>query len=163
MMDMAFVQALITRHEGYRRTVYLDTKGKQTIGIGFNLADPTARATCLAHDLDYEALLNGAPISMADAAAVRDDKILSAVFAAQCQFPDDGVGLGWNAMPDNAQAVILDMLYEMGSVRFAEFHLMKAAVRSGDYAAAAVQMKQSDWFNEVPNRAQDDINIMVAA
>lgn len=155
-MNMSFVQALITKHEGFRSTVYRDTAGKRTIGIGLNLDDPLAQETCQAHDLLYEALLNGLPITLTDANAIRDGAILDAVFAGKCQFPN------WDTLPDDAQAVIVDMIFNMGPARFAEFRKMIAALKNSDYAGAAEQMKASRWFTEVPSRAKEDYALMAA-
>ena len=35
--------SIITRHEGSRKCVYVDTTGHKTIGVGFNLDAPGAR------------------------------------------------------------------------------------------------------------------------
>jgi GH24 family phage-related lysozyme (muramidase) len=74
-VNLDFVQTLITRHEGFRKTVYTDSKGNPTIGIGFNLADAGAEGTCKAHGLDLQALLAGFPILQIEAVSVRDDAI----------------------------------------------------------------------------------------
>lgn len=154
---MDFVQQLITKHEGFRCVVYTDTRGKATIGIGFNLADNTAEATCYAHGLDYAALLSGSPITLETAMAIRDDKIMSAKFAADCLIPK------FDTLPDDAQAVVIDMIFNMGLPVFSEFRETIAAINAGDFKTAASNMKQSAWYGEVPTRAQEDCQLMLSA
>jgi lysozyme len=154
------VQELITKHEGFRCQVYRDTKGNRTIAIGFNLDDPGARAVCETFGLNYDQLLAGtATLTLTEAEAIRDYKIDSAEFAAHCQFPN------FDQLPDQAQAVILDMLYNLGSVKFAEFKMMIAALKQDppDFNQAASEMKSSAWYCEVPNRAKEDCALMCSA
>jgi GH24 family phage-related lysozyme (muramidase) len=159
-LNLPMVQGLITKHEGFRCLVYRDTKGNRTIAIGFNLDAPGADAVCATFGLNYQALLNGtATVTWTEAEAIRDYKISSAEFAAHCQFPK------FDELPDQAQAVVLDMLYEMGSAKFAGFRLMIAALNQDppDFNQAASQMKQSAWYGEVPTRAQEDCQLMCSA
>lgn len=157
-MNLPFVQELITRHEGgFRPVVYLDTKGNPTIGIGFNLADPRAIATCKAHGLDYYQLKLGARMPEAAAVAIRDDKIAAARFSAQCTFPQ------FDALPDNVQAVVIDMIFNMGFTVFREFQATIAAINAGDFKAAAAHMQDSAWYAEVKSRAVEDCALMAAA
>ena len=156
-MNDTFVRALITKHEGFRGTVYSDSRGKATIGIGFNLSDPTAPATCAAHGLNYQALLNGAPISFSDAQAVMSDQILSATFSATKLIPN------FNSLPDDAQAVVVDMLFNMGQPVFAEFHATIAALKAGNCQLASIQIKNSNWYGEVGARGLEDVSLMESA
>lgn len=156
-MNDNFVRLLISKHEGFRRLVYTDSRGKATIGIGFNLNDPTAAETCKAHGLDLQALMNGAPISLADAQAVMADQILNAKFAALKLIPN------FNTLPDNAQAVVVDMLFNMGAPVFAEFHGTIAALKAGNCQQASIQMKNSAWYGEVGSRGIEDVSLMESA
>jgi lysozyme len=155
---MEQVQQLITKHEGFRCVVYRDTRGRRTIGIGFNLDDPGAETTCQVHGLDYLTLLDGSSmITLKEASAVRDDKILAAKFAAQGTIPN------FDGLPDNVQAVVLDMIFNMGWPVFSGFHATIAAINAGDFRTAASNMKQSAWYGEVPSRAQEDCQLMLSA
>ena len=57
-------RSLISRHEGKhmgkRLCVYKDTRGIPTIGIGYNLQNPGARAALAAVGADYDSILSGA-------------------------------------------------------------------------------------------------------
>lgn len=158
-MNMANVQRLITKHEGYRMRVYIDSRGNHTIGIGLNLDDPSARNTCEIHGLNFEELYAGrATMTLSEAEADRDDKILAALFDAQRLFQ------GWNSFPDDAQAVVLDMIYNLGATRFAEFQHMIAALNANppDFIGAADQMRASTWFVQTGDRSTEDVALMAA-
>jgi lysozyme len=153
-MNLKFVEALVAKHEGYRRQVYTDTRNKPTIGYGFNLADPTAIDTCEAHELNLSDLLNGVPISPTDAWAVMADQILAAQFSATKIFPN------FDQLPDKVQAVIVDMIFQMGQPVFLEFKGTIAAINEGKFDVAANRMRQSAWFLQVPARAIENCSLM---
>jgi lysozyme len=157
-MNMPLVTALVTKHEGYRCVVYIDTRGRRTIGIGFNLDDRLAVDVCRIFALDWNALVDGtATLTLPQAEAIRDFFIAGARQAALRVIP------GFDSLPDNVQAVVVDMLFEMGEPVFAGFHATIGAINNGDYKGAASQMKQSAWYGQVPSRAQEDCQLMQTA
>lgn len=158
MKDPLFTQQLITKHEGFRARVYPDSDGKATIGIGFNLDDPTAEATCQRHGLSLAELLNGtAMITYSTAQVIRDEKIANAEIEARGLIPN------WDDLPADAQAVVADMLYNMGDPVFEEFHGTIAALKAGNCKQASVQMKNSAWYREVGSRGVEDVSLMESA
>ena len=50
---------LIKKHEGHKNHVYLDSLGKKTIGIGFNLTRPDAPAILKSVGADYNKVIIG--------------------------------------------------------------------------------------------------------
>ena len=60
----------------------------------------------------------------------------------------------FDELPEEAQHIICNMMFNMGRPRLSRFHKMKQAVDSGDWSEAAAQMKDSRWYNQVTNRAQ---------
>ena len=52
-------RSLIANHEGKRNCVYKDTMGIKTIGIGFNLETPGARAAIAKVGADYDSIVSG--------------------------------------------------------------------------------------------------------
>lgn len=57
-------------------------------------------------------------------------------------------------LPDDAQLIIANMMFNMGLPRLSQFKKMKAAVDAGDWDEAANQMEDSRWYRQVPNRAE---------
>ena len=56
-------------------------------------------------------------------------------------------------LPVKVQHIVANMLYNMGRPRLSRFHKMKKAVDNRDWHEAALQMQDSKWYNQVPNRA----------
>lgn len=54
------------------------------------------------------------------------------------------------------QQAMIDMMFTLGSTRFADFKGMLAALNAKDFHAAALQMRLSKWFDEARQRVEDD-------
>ena len=54
------------------------------------------------------------------------------------------------------------MMFNMGRPRLSRFHKMRRAIEAGDWKEAAVQMKDSKWYRQVPNRAERLVKRMEA-
>lgn len=157
MVERAKARALITKHEGMRAVRYQDTRGIWTIGKGFNLEAPGARQRVAAAGLDYDALMEGQAITEAQADALMEGALENACDAA-CM-----IVRGFTTLPEAVQLVLIDMLFNLGSHGFAQFHRMLAAVESGDWLGAAAQMRNSVWFTQVGVRGRDDEELMESA
>ena len=59
----------------------------------------------------------------------------------------------WEHLPEEAQQVIANMMFNMGRPRLSKFKGMKRGVDSRDWNAAADEMVDSNWYNQVTNRA----------
>ena len=60
--------------------------------------------------------------------------------------------VGFNAMNEPRQAVLIGMAFQMGSRRLLGFRNMLAAVAAGNYFTAARQMQDSAWARQTPKR-----------
>lgn len=71
------------------------------------------------------------------------------------------LALPWTRTLDQARHdVLVDMAFNMGITRIEGFADTLAAVRRGDWAAAAAEMMDSDWARELPRRATQLARIM---
>lgn len=128
------LKQLIVDHEGYERFPYCDTKGNQTIGIGYNL---TAR---------------GLPDSWINNQYDED------VNYFYNQLTED---YEWFRTLDNPrQIVLIDMCF-MGYKKFQEFKKLIAAMEEKDYKIAYQEILGSEWAIDVKNRAEQDAHIML--
>ena len=57
-------------------------------------------------------------------------------------------------LPEEAQLVICNMMFNMGRPRLSKFKGMKAGVDARDWNKAADEMVDSRWHDQVPNRAK---------
>ena len=59
----------------------------------------------------------------------------------------------WEHLPEEAQQIIANMMFNMGLTRLSKFKGMKRGVDSRDWNAAADEMVDSNWYRQVTNRA----------
>ncbi len=124
---------LIKKHEGLRLKPYRCTAGKLTIGYGRNLDD--------------------AGITTKEAELMLHHDILAAIVDAHLLFPTI------SQLSKARQAVLVNMTFNLGKIRMAEFRLFRAAVGGGLISEACKQMLDSDWARQVPTRAHELANL----
>jgi len=115
----------LVEHEKICKFPYVDTVGKITIGIGYNLTDR----------------------------GMSDDWISSQYQQDVDYFYHQLFNFPWfqHLTPDR-QIVLIDMCF-MGWKKFLEFNKMFLAIEQGDYQQAAFEMLNSEWAKEVKGRA----------
>ena len=135
-------------HEGMVLTVYKDTLGIDTIGIGRNLQDRGISKEELDHmDIPHIDLVYRDGITEADARylATNDVRIVEdeLLRAHPCVDRLDAV----------RQLVLIDMAFNMGVPRLCKFKKMWAAIHDEDFMIAAKEMLDSRWANQVKSRS----------
>ncbi len=128
----------LAEDEGCKFEIYLDHLGLPTFGIG-----------ALIKEYDPE---HGQPVGT----PVSEDRVRQrfnldiAVTIEDCQVLYDD----FNDLPEEAQLVIANMMFNMGRPRLSKFKGMKAGVDARDWDRAADEMVDSRWHDQVPNRAK---------
>lgn len=136
-MNIDKLREQLSADEGCKYEIYLDHLGLPTFGIGH-----------LVKEADPEfGLPVGAPVSSERVYAVFERDI-SVTLQDCCNLYDD-----FDELPEEAQLVIANMMFNLGYPRLSKFAKMKAAVDDRDYVEAANQMIDSKWYRQVPNRA----------
>ena len=119
----------IKKHEGFRSTVYQCTEGYDTIGYGFAIKD-------LKLDEDIAELI-----------LVR--KLADLVARIKEIFP-------WTKdAPEEIQDVVVDMCYQLGINGFSKFKKTIYLLETEQYEEASVEMLDSLWAKQTPNRAKE--------
>ena len=142
-------------NEGSRTTRYLDTRGIPTIGVGFNLQRPDAPQKIAALGYDFAAVKAGTQ-AISDAAI---DSLLGDDVDAAMQAAGTYVS-NFDELNTARQAVIVDLIFNLGAHGFAAFTQTIAAIERNDFAAAATDLTNSAWAREVGARAHRDIAAM---
>jgi len=149
------IYELIKKHEGCTNKVYIDTKGKPTIGIGFNLHKEGARKMIESVGADYDKILAGKQrLSEGQIKILFNNDIKSAIKSAR------SVVNNFDSLPQKAQAILIDMAFNLGQEGLMKFKNMRAALEVNDYNKAAYEMKDSDWYTQVGNRSKELIKMM---
>lgn len=128
------IKADLRRFEGKRLKAYKDTAGKTSIGYGRNLDDVGIS------DQEAEYFLN--------------NDCTDILLGAQAKFP------WWGMMTYSAKRGLCNMIYEIGFDGFTKFKDMIAALTTTDYARARAAAMKSAWYKEVPERAQQVIDML---
>jgi lysozyme len=68
----------------------------------------------------------------------------------------------FDELPEEAQQIIANMMFNMGRPRLSRFHKMKKAVDARDWEEAGNQMKDSRWYDQVTTRAERLVKRMKA-
>jgi lysozyme len=153
-MNDAKNKSLISGHEGLRLKRYPDTRGIWTIARGFNLEAPGAAIVCANTGVDYRAVMAGGAITLDQANAIFERQYAKVAAAARRAIP------GIDQDPDNAGAVVCDMIFELGEAGFNAFHHAIAGLRARDWRAAIAGMQASKWAKQVPNREHNDVALL---
>jgi lysozyme len=124
--DRAALEAELQRDEGVVYTMYKDTRGFWTIGVGHNLSITQSQFTV---DALFTDDCNGAEASL------------------------DAHWPWWRNLDQIRQRVMLNMMFNLGSSGLSEFPKFLAAMQSGDWATAAAEMQDSLWWSQVGQRA----------
>ena len=124
----------IKHHEGFVEHVYDDSLGIPTIGYGFAIKD-------LVLDED-----------IAEDILIRKLEKLKRNANARFQWLED--------MPQEVQAVVLNMCYQLGITGVSKFRKAISALQEGDWDEAANEMLDSLWARQTPNRATELSNIV---
>ena len=124
--------------EGCKFEIYNDHLGYPTFGIGHLITE---------NDPEHGQPL-GTPIT--------EDRVREAFENDVDRVRMDCLKLypNFTSLPDDAQLIIANMMFNMGLPRLSQFKKMKAAVDAGDWDEAANQMEDSRWYRQVPNRAE---------
>ena len=143
-----FLDKLI-EHEGLVLTVYQDTLGIDTIGIGRNLKDRGISKEELDYlDIPNMEVIYEHGISEADARylALNDIAIVENELCRvhSCVEDLDGV----------RQLILMDMAFNMGVPRLCKFKKMWNAVHEQNFEAASLEMMDSKWARQVGGRAK---------
>ena len=141
--DPLFAQ--LSKHEGFKNNVYKDENGIPTIGIGFNLQDPTNRRILAKYGITDQMLRSG--LSDNQVKTLFEESLKRAKQDALKFVPD------LYKHPIKVQNAIIDMAFNLGYTRLSKFKDFKESLRVRNYKKAASDMLNSVWARQVKNRA----------
>ena len=123
--------------EGVKYEIYLDHLGLPTFGIGHLVTKS---------DPEF-----GEPVGTAvdkDRCIEAFNKDLETVLSDCNKLYSD-----FDSLPEEAQLIIANMMFNMGRPRLSKFKGMKRGVDARDWNQAADEMVDSRWYKQVTNRA----------
>jgi lysozyme len=123
--------------EGVKYEIYLDHMDLPTFGIGHLVLDS---------DAEFGEPV-GTPISEDRVNECFDQDVEVVLGECRILYPD------FDDLPEEAQLIIANMMFNMGRPRLSKFKGMKRGVDTRDWNAAADEMVDSAWYRQVTNRA----------
>ena len=144
-MNMDVLRKEIEADEGCKYETYRCSEGYPTAGIGHLLTE---------WDEEYSEPI-GTAVSEEQVQKWFEKDVQTAINDCQDIFND------FNSLPEDIQHVLINMAFQLGGPRLRKFKLMIAAVEVEDYREMALQMEDSRWFKQTPNRAQRLIDRVV--
>ena len=137
-MDIQKLKEELTLDEGCEFKLYNDHLGYKTFGVGHLVTKD---------DPEYEMEI-GEEVSedRVNECFVKDiEKVIEDCHILYEYF---------NELPEDAQLIIANMMFNLGRPRLSKFVKMKEAVNEANWIEAAIQMEDSRWYKQVPNRAE---------
>ena len=137
-MNLYKLREELERDEGVKYEVYLDHLGYPTFGIGHLITDNDPES--------------GASVGT----EVSDDRVQEAfetdveTVLSDCE----RLYVQFEHLPEEVQLIIANMMFNMGYPRLSKFKGMKRGVDARDWNAAADEMVDSRWYDQVTNRAE---------
>ena len=137
-MNIERVQKQLEIDEGVVYEVYNDHLGYPTFGIGHLIRK---------EDPEFGEPV-GTPISKERVADAFAADISIACGEREVLYPF------WEELPEEVQEILVNMMFNLGRPRLSKFKNMTAALEMGDWKTAAIEGRDSRWYNQVGNRAE---------
>ena len=136
-MDIEKLREQLEVDEGCVYEIYNDHLGYATFGIGHLVteSDPEQGQSV------------GTPVSSDRVAEAFESDIQSVLRDCNILYSD------FDDLPEEAQQVIANMMFNLGRPRLSKFAGMKRGVDARDWNQAADEMVDSNWYRQVTNRA----------
>ena len=134
-MDMDRLLQSVKKHEGYRNKVYLDTLGKRTVGVGHLCVEDFWE-----DNKEYEEKF---------LMTILEHDLQTAIKGAERLLKDCPV------LDDLAKEIIIEMVFQLGETGVSKFKNMLKALKQDppEYSVAAIEMLDSKWAKQTPERA----------
>ena len=132
--------------EGCVNSVYLDHLNLKTVGIGHLLTE---------WDEEYDKPV-GTPVSEERVNELFDKDVQVTIEECEQLFGN------FQDLPEEVQQILANMMFNLGRPRLSKFRRLCKAVAERDWQEAAVQMEDSKWHKQVPNRAKRLVSRMKA-
>ena len=145
-MDINKLREEIEIDEGNIEEIYLDHLSLPTFGIGHLVkkADP-----------EY-GMAVGTPVTRKRINTCFNEDIVGTIEDCERLYKD------FFSLPEEVKLILCNMMYNLGYTRLSKFSKLKLAVNKGMWEKASLEMTDSKWYKQVPNRAERLVQRMKA-
>lgn len=157
-VDTGIIRSIIEAHEEYSTVPFRETpSGRVKVGLGFKLSWPGASAVLKVVGVDAKELLDKThTLTASEIKRLLDITVGVALSDAETIFPN------FDTLPLNIQAVVADLLFDMGYDAFAKnMKPFIAAIKRENYGVAATTLRNSSYFRGAGIRGRDAIDLLM--
>ena len=147
-VDVKELYQEISSDEGKILHAYLCTELHATVGIGHKILDTDPEKELEIYGVNWE--------EVPDDQCITEDRC-DILFQEDVQIAIGGcmnIYNNWDELPQEMQHVLVNMAFQMGQRGLSNFKNMKAAIEEQDFAKTAVEMMDSRWASQTPERAE---------
>lgn len=142
-------------HEGKRNTVYKDSRGIPTIGVGFNLNREDSNALLTQVGANPGQIKRGQ-------SKLSNKQINTLLNKDLKKSKEDAKQLvkNFTSLPREVQGVLIEMVFNLGKFGLAKFKKFLDYINKKDWKKASIEMLDSDWSKQVGRRSKTLSNII---
>lgn len=142
-------------HEGKRNTVYKDSRGIPTIGVGFNLNREDSNALLTQVGANPGQIKRGQ-------SKLNNRQIETLLNKDLKKSKEDAKQLvkNFTSLPREVQGVLIEMVFNLGKFGLAKFKKFLDYINKNDWKKASIEMLDSDWSKQVGRRSKTLSNII---
>jgi lysozyme len=153
--DRNILKGYLKKNEGVRFKRYFDSKKIPTIGVGFNLTRPDAQAQIEKLKLNFKDVLNG-KLKLNEKQV---NALLDVTLSEMIGYANDTFG-NFSAISFARQAVIVDMIFNLGIGNFKKFNKLISAINTNNWVVASKEILNSNYATDVKSRATKNAKAM---
>jgi len=145
-VDIKKVYEEIAADEGKILHVYLCSENHKTTGIGHKLLDS---------DPEIDLTVHGAYDEVPEDECISEERCYE-LFEQDVQIAIDGcrnIYDNWEELPQEAQHILVNMCFQLGQGGLSKFKNMNHAVSQESWGIMAMDMMDSRWAQQTPERA----------
>ena len=155
-VDVKDLYEEISSDEGKVLHAYLCSELPATIGIGHKILDTDPEKELDIFGINWE--------EVPDDQYITEDRCYI-LFQEDVQIAISGcmkIYNNWNDLPQEVQHILVNMCFQLGQRGLSNFKQMGKAIEEGDWEKASVEMMDSRWAKQTPQRAERLKNRMLA-
>jgi len=155
-VDVKDLYEEISSDEGKVLHAYLCSELHATIGIGHKILDTDPEKELDIFGINWE--------EVPDDQHITEDRCYI-LFQEDVQIAISGcmkIYNNWNDLPQEVQHILVNMCFQLGQRGLSNFKQMGKAIEEGDWEKASVEMMDSRWAKQTPQRAERLKNRMLA-
>lgn len=146
----------VKEHEGVKNTIYKDSKGNPTIGVGFNLNRSDANKRLKSVGADPKLIKSGkGQLTEKQIDTLYKEDLNKAKNSAKKL-----VSKTWDELPKGVQGALTEMAFNLGEGGLSEFKNTLGYIEEKRFKLAAQSMLKSKWARQVGDRAKRLANII---